>query len=266
MKLPNFLKNFNKPKDKPESAAITWDQTKDVPFAGESTPDAATERQKRLQRQGDNLILMYYQGPEAVHGSASVSPAMREDFYDRVVSPEFTSADESRLLRNIVPPFGTPNRPNYQAVFDNIDDKYGQAILSQMAGVSEAELSPAVLANFLQSAPTPVEFDTKVPEFMEDLMQQNLGYEITKYEDRLESFQQQVYGKRYEYYEALKALKQKGYERGRARSSVESALAQQQRYEQLSQPVEPERLQQAWSDPSYVPPEARGAIPPEQRQ
>lgn len=276
MGLFNF---FNKNKsantastEAPSSEPSPWDSLSQAPFAGDqpNAPRQPEPDQARLARQGDKLIAMYYHGPEAIsQSSVSVSDAERNSFYNALASVDsdhITPATESKLLQNIMLPSGQPGHENYTGVFSKINTPHGLTILKYFTGDfgkhQPSQPAPDTLASFLKTYPTPVEFTPRGEVLISSLKERGVpGQEIDQFEDSLESFQKAVYGKRYEYFQALNELRDQAHNRAKTHADAESASDRLQNMQNLQQtPIPPEKIQAELQDNPYASPESRNQL------
>ena len=254
--------------DQQNQANLTPNITPDTAKSLARAAEHATEtEQQRLARQGDKLIAMYFRGPNVLkEASVEVSDDERNAFLDRLTSVNedaITPVMQSQLLQEIALPSGKKGQENYPKVFDRINHRHGLTIL-RFAGNYQADgsqLDANFLQDFLGKYPTPIEFEPRAQALIERLQENNVHpLKISQYEDDLITFQKDVYGKRYQYNQALKELQEQAYSRARTRGSAEVAAQQAIDHENLSKPVDTERIQAAWSDPSYVSPEGQSLV------
>ena len=262
-----------KPKTAETSSAnvpkTDWDGLeKQVPFAGDQVPeDPESKHRRRLQRQGDNLIKMYFQGPEGYNDKTPVSSSMRNTFYDRLSNKTIKDADKSEILQYINLPSGPAEHPNFQKVFNTVNDRHGVTFLSTMLNIPDTAVSAGSLATFLNSCPTPVEFKHQSDAFLQKLIDWgNDQLKINEYEDDLKIFQEKIYGKRYEYYEALEYLQEQMQERNRARANAKAAASREAKKHDPNLGVVSDehldRMRQALDGSNYASPEEHQFIDP----
>lgn len=272
MGLFNFFNKSKSANTTPNAPAAPnpWDSLSQAPFAGDqpnTAPRQPESETARLARQGDKLITMYYHGPEAAaQPSVTVSDAERNKFYDALTSvnsDQITPAIESKLLQNIMLPSGPTGRENYAKVFTKIDTPHGLTILNYFTGNfgshQASQPTPDTLASLLKSYPTPVEFAPRGEILINSLKERNIpGPEIDQFEDGLEAFQKAVYGKRYEYYQALNELRDQAYSRAKTHADAEASRSRLQTMQSLQHdPIPQETIDAELHDNPYAAPEAR---------
>lgn len=109
------------------------------------------------------------------------------------------------------------------AVFNGMnDDKHQKRILGYMVRDKKGwELynytSRDDVENFIHQYPTPIDFENTRESFLKIIRAGNSQEKAQEYEDAMEEFQQRVYGKRYEYYKAMKELHKEAEETGTRR-------------------------------------------------
>lgn len=109
------------------------------------------------------------------------------------------------------------------AVFNGMnDDKHQKRILGYMVRDKKGwELynytSRNDVENFIHQYPTPIDFENTREGFLKIIRAGNSQEKAQEYEDAMEEFQQRVYGKRYEYYKAMKELHKEAEETGTRR-------------------------------------------------
>lgn len=278
MGLFNFLKKSAKAETNTATTAANtntaWDSLQQQPFSGDqatssqsanAAPQSGEALQQRLARQGDKIIAAYYHGINALaQPSVAVSPEERQGFYDgltRVDEQKITPQIQSQILQAIQLPSGPNNQPNYPKVFERINNRHGLTILNFAGQFQQKpdQLTPYYLESFLQVYPTPIEFAPRGAELIQTLKDNDIApLKIDQYEDDLVTFQQNVYGKRYEYYQALEQLKEQAYQGAKSRADAEVAADRLRNMQNLQQtPVPPEHIQAELADNPYASPEER---------
>ena len=125
---------------------------------------------------------------------------------------------EKLLLKNIQGPMN--QRGGAAVVFDGMaDDKHQKRILGYMVrGVKGWELydyvSEADVDKFAGKYKTPMDFEQAREDFLRIFRGANSEKKAQEYEEAMEEFQQRVYGKKYEYYKAMKELHKEAKEAG----------------------------------------------------
>ena len=120
-----------------------------------------------------------------------------------------TKEKEKDLLRNME---GPVDRYGAGAVFSGmVDNKHQKRILGYMArGRKGWELynytSKDDVENFIHQYPTPIDFEQIREDFLRIVRNSNGKEKVQEYAEAMEEFQHRIYGKRYEYYKAMKEL------------------------------------------------------------
>ncbi len=113
---------------------------------------------------------------------------------------------ENQLLRQIAMP---SNKKPMGEIFASVDDKHSKRILTYMTGgewENYANAGPGELNAFLTKYPTPMEFEDDAVKFLTMIREANGDDKSREYNNAMGEFCQKVYGKRYEYYKAMKRL------------------------------------------------------------
>lgn len=115
---------------------------------------------------------------------------------------------ERNLLLNIVSPAERPG--GHEKVFSEIKgDKHQMRILGEMTGLEwedYGDVSKENVEKFMESFPTPIDFEKSKQAFLRDIEANNSNKKYSEYQEAMEAFSQNVYGKKYEYYQAMRKL------------------------------------------------------------
>lgn len=139
----------------------------------ELTPDEAREARRVLIEDGDlenkeRNLLKNMQGPVDLYGANAVFNGMARDKHQR------------RILGYMV------------------RDRKGWELYNYTSGDD--------IGSFIHDYETPIDFENARENFLKIIRAGNSQEKIREYEEAMEEFQQRVYGKRYEYYKAMKEL------------------------------------------------------------
>ena len=97
-------------------------------------------------------------------------------------------------------------------VFSSLShDKHQKRILTYMTGEewdNYNNTSGVNVENFLKTYPTPMDFENDSTKFLEIIRQSNGEEKFQEYCDAMEDFQNNVYGKKYEYYKTMQEIHQ----------------------------------------------------------
>ena len=90
------------------------------------------------------------------------------------------------------------------------DDKHQKRILNCLNGGEWDDYNASsgdMIDDFLKKYPTPMNVEKDADKFLEMLGEDNNREKVNEYAEAMEKFKQTVYGKRYEYYKAMKELR-----------------------------------------------------------
>lgn len=224
--------NFNKTRNTPQEQAGTtsdWEKVnQDTQFdPAETSPNSADSLVANQSRQERKVIGSLLHGKDIIgQADYKLSDAEEAKFYNLVNSGALTDDRKSAFLREITPPIYTKgNSP--EKVFQNLNSRQELRILSTLSGHGfdgMKELQPNDLKVALAEAPTPVEFETFEQAFMEHIRDYNSPEKFREYETSMANFKQKLFGKRLEYYGAIKRLEHKAHQKQRESSARDRVL------------------------------------------
>ena len=114
---------------------------------------------------------------------------------------------EKQLLHELAP-FNPPKTTDQ--IYEGLkDDRQGKRILAYMTGVNWNQfdtVSGSHITRFLSKYPTPLEFEKSSEDFLQLIADNNSINKYYEYVDSMDNFCSQIYGKKYEYYKAMKSL------------------------------------------------------------
>lgn len=279
------LLNFFKPKQ-PESTgqanpevndnAQRWAANATVAFAGDQI-DEKEQAAKQLKKHEDKLIAAALYGPKMFGAQGvEITAEDHDKFLDSLQSGEYSSPDkQSQLLRNIVPPVGQPGHEDYGPVMVKISGKQPAKIMAyalrgsnganQIRGEQRIDnMFQHELQMFMGAFPTPVELAPVEQQMMNALAIAGNGPDkLQEYRDSFEHFKQSVYGKRYEYYQALESLQGEAQSRAKQQADAENeARILRERQQMIRDQQDPEFqaryiMGRSAEDAAYSAPETR---------
>ena len=195
------------------------------------TPNSEQNIEKsNLERQKRKLIGFYLSGGDENYifksntpnySEATIQPEAKTGVLEMMANGVDFSEKEARLLKNIAGPEHTivngaeyPHRKGYDGVFDDMSgDKHQRRILTYMTGGAEAwdrwdQTSGDTVKEFLMRYPTPMDFEKVAEDFLYNKLNDghNDSQKLQEYYAAMDSFQNNVYGKKYEYFKAMKDL------------------------------------------------------------
>ena len=137
----------------------------------------------------------------------------RDDYYRNL---------DQKLLFEISP---TRKGESSKDIFEKMaDDKHQKRILNCLTGGEWDDYNMSsgdMIDDFLKKYPTPMDVEKDADEFLRIIGEHNNREKVNEYAEAMEEFKQTVYGKRYEYFKAMKELKKEaedevnGYGRSR---------------------------------------------------
>ena len=180
------------------------------------------DEQSSLDRQEKKLVGFYLSGGderyifspnEAQFSEEHITPSDEEGALSMMRDGKDFSGIEWKLLMRIA---GPDYFKGNDGVFNEIaEDKHQKRILGHMTGMRwdmHDYTSEKNVAEFLRRFPTPMDFDQVSADFLQMIYDQNGEQKLQEYEEAMENFQMGVYGKKYEYYKAMKELHKKAAE------------------------------------------------------
>ena len=202
--------------------------------------EPAIERQKR------KTVAYFLSGEKAEWINSPDAEGIGEEdvseYLDKVEGGEIGYAEKERFLQRIQGPverrgedgvfFGDPERgaPGIAGL------RQEQRILATMTGVgfnNYAQTGAEEVAKFVEKYPTPLDFEASAGNFLEVIQKENSAEKYQQYVRSMESFQRKIYGKKYEYYLALKeldgALEERKAEKARAERMDDTVILGRER-------------------------------------
>lgn len=155
-----------------------------------------------------------------------VGDTERDTFYHKLASGQISQADQSQMLQLItLPAFNGGGQYNFEPSFQKINTNHGRKILAFTGGFgfnNAAGMSSDHLRALLETYPTPIEFANPEAQMIDALIRSgNPEEKVKQYQADFEDFKQSVYGKRYEYAQALDMLKDQAIQATETRSQAE---------------------------------------------
>lgn len=169
-----------------------------------------------LERQKKKLVGFYLSGGDENYIFNSNNPRYSED----EVTPEAEESaiqhlrdgfDFSRAERDLLLRMQAPNHvKGMNGVFEDLSgDKQQKRILGYMTGEEWGDFDKTSGSNvsvFLSKYPTPLDFESTSDNFITMMGKANGEEKAEEYREAMDNFQKNVYGKRYEYYKAMKEI------------------------------------------------------------
>ena len=123
-------------------------------------------------------------------------------------------------------------------IFQSMEEnKQQRRILGYMTGVEWNDIdkvSSKNLGDFLEKYPTPIDFEEDASYFLKMIQANNSNKKYDQYLGAMDSFCQTVYGKKYEYYKAMRSLKRKAEREVAQKEGVEEVAQEQDRRPSIS--------------------------------
>jgi len=235
------------------SASEAWQQ-----MAAEANAERRAEEKARLtkERQQRKIIGYFLSGNNngyLVEKDVQVDAGMRTEFLDEMNRGRITRRDEEEMLLKLSWPMDQPQRGmGAGAMFGRIaQDAWQLQLLSLVVGEElrgdeqgRAAGASAVVRLVSFQAPgvdyrTPVGFEDKRQEMLTQIRPEVDEVTYKKYEESMDSLEKNLYGKRFEYYQAFEGLRDEA-ERQRSLEAPTEKLVRRQETRRLS----PERSQE----------------------
>lgn len=222
---------------------------------------AERERSSR-ERQQRKIIGYYMNGHDdrcLVARDVNVDAKMQDDFAREVGSGKITIRDEEELLLRLKGPIDVPERGmGAGAVFGKIaEDPWQLQLLNLATGdslngddYSSGASAVARLVNYQGPEAdyrTPVGFAKRREELLEYIRSQVDVASYEKYEESMDALEKNLYGKRFEYYQAFEDLRAQGEELLKTEAPTEQLVKRQEVY-RLSKERSNELLRKAKID------------------
>lgn len=218
--MKNPFENLGRKKSPESPQQSEWDNLDAVEFAGDT--EAVDKEKANAERQQRKITayLLYGKLPEYIATPDVRLNAGDEDLLlDRLASGAITDSDKKDLLSSMKSPV---SKKGPEAVFASLEgDKHQLRILAHHSGLgfnNYSQASPNALQDFLSHFPTPLDFEAQSEIFLNSIKRGNSPQKVQEYIADMAAFKRNVYGKRQEYYEQIKALEEKAAERERQKT------------------------------------------------
>lgn len=205
MKHPNLFSRSTESVNSSHEANDAWNHLNDAlaePDASHETAETTNHR-----KQSDKIIIgMLYDNPRVL-GEDKITSTVdeQEQFYQKLLNGEITTADKSNFLQNIAAPMNRPK--NLGNVYAQLNNEYERHILASVSGAQNTQdLSPVNLLDAQESYPTPYEFQDAERHIMSNVSQYLSGQELKNYFNSMQDFKRKFFGKRLEYYNVFAEL------------------------------------------------------------
>lgn len=176
-----------------------------------------------LERQKDKLVGFYLSGGDTAYIFQSDKPQFsekrvtnvnRDRALDILYNNEIPVETERNLLASIKGPY---NFVGQNGIFQRIQhSKQEKRILGYMTGMRWGEhdyTSGENVHDFLLLFPTPMDFEASSRNFLQMIADHNSKEKLQEYVGSMEEFKHQMYGKKYEYFKAMRELHREALER-----------------------------------------------------
>ena len=177
-----------------------------------------SQEQLNLEKQKNKLIGFYLSGGDERYifntnedsfSERRVTPSDKEVVHKKMRNGEDFTDIEWKLLTRIK---GPDQIEGMDRVFWNMfGDERQKRILGNATGMNWDDFnntSRESVVQFLRAYPTPMEYDGPSKNLLQMILNYSGEQELHEYESAMEKFQLNVYGKKYEYYKAMKEVHQ----------------------------------------------------------
>lgn len=178
------------------------------------------------KRQQDKIIKIFESGDEELISEPEVEVTERErgSFLEKLAEREISGGKIKEFLLNIYPPFFDEENKRYPVnLFNEIKSNEQMIeIIQRFVKAQKSELHPGDLGDFLESYPDPYSFDRYI-----NRKYYSAGRKVD--ESAIEEFSKVVYGKRKEYWDQIKLLKEEAkniYKGGRLEHEIKDKKGQ----------------------------------------
>ncbi len=189
--------------------------------------DRANAERLQRERQERKLIGMFLEGAAIVaQPDYNVNDQLRSAVYTSLANGDIKPERKSALLQHIATPDLT-RQGSPEHTLAALSSKHERRILAYMNQIPTNQwesLTAATVTNFLSRYPTPIEFETSEQYFLKDVADHNSPQKLAEYQQDIEKFKRTIYGKRYEYYLAMKSLEAKAAQSLNAQTKREEVM------------------------------------------
>ncbi len=207
--------------------------------------EQAEKAQRSLERQQRKIIGYFVNGSEdryLVVPDVEVDAGTRLDFIREIGNGKITKRDEEAMLMRLRGPIDRPERGmGAGAIFEKVAQDPWQLQLLSLAtgdGLREGDVGTGASAVArLVNYQTP-EADFRTPVGFAQKREEMLGYirpqvdQVTyeKYEESMDALEKNLYGKRFEYYQAFEGLRDEAEELRKSEAPTERLVRRQETY------------------------------------
>lgn len=207
--------------------------------------EQAERAQRSLERQQRKIIGYFVNGSEdryLVAPDVEVDAGTRLDFIREIGNGKIAKQDEEAMLMRLRGPIDRPERGmGAGAIFEKVAQDPWQLQLLSLAtgdGLREGDVGTgasavARLVNYQTPEAdfrTPVGFAQKREEMLEYIRPQVNQVTYEKYEESMDALEKNLYGKRFEYYQAFEGLRDEAEELRKSEAPTERLVRRQETY------------------------------------
>ena len=241
------------------NASSEWDSLQEVAFNQINPSKDELDLVMPSKRQQDKLIkALVTNNPNVfTQPTADVYPGERQYVTDALADDSFIQNHLRHTINKIRPPYQTKNNEEIFAPISN--DEHMSHILADSTGIgfnNYQNIGPSQINDFLRIYPSPIDFDNASANFLKRIGLQNSQQEYQEYLGAMHEFKHYIYGKRQEYWDQAKLLRQSKAETGLSLSPeiiLQNSIIDGSPYSIYDQEytLTPDILKQAGLEPSH---------------
>lgn len=208
MNLPNLFKSKN---TTPSQAPSQWDSLQNAPQYSPNNSEQLQNPQiapnRRQQKKIEAALLTGDKNYLAATEDIQIDSSVEENFLDKLANGEITK-DQERDILYTIKPFGREELANQNTlkIASNTHETKIMNWAFNMANQHADRFSSDTAKNFLESFPTPIDFEKREQEILTAIERHNSPQKLEEYKRDMDAFKRHMYGKRQEYYKQLQYL------------------------------------------------------------
>lgn len=204
----------------PQKVDIDWNEIGDKVLEQEFGTEFIQKKKHGETQQRKIVATMMYGDKYLTAPDVELPEGDLEKFAVKVATGEVNQDAQRAFIDKIADPIHTKG---VEAVNNQIGgDKHMRRILgfslfgNEGFGNYLSVMGPDSVQNFIQKYPSPMDFDSVSEQLLSSVKATNGDKKYMEYKESMETFKKDIYGKRQEYWDQMKALKEKGQDKMKA--------------------------------------------------